>query len=364
METRHKILLVDDDPDLLELYRESLSKLPSQAEIHVATSGSRALAMLDAAAYRVIISDLRMPRMDGLQLLSIVRRKYPELRTVALTSVADEQFRSRVYALGVDLYWHKPGSEEEMAQFLECLEALVGREIEDGFRGVQSKSLVDLVQLECISQSSAVLRITNGPLVGRIWIEGGDVRDAECEEARGEDAFRMILSWKAGSFEFLPAEADRPRTIFKSYNALLLECAQAIDEASNAEPPPAASPGQPASTAPTANAATEKNGLGAIIQTDGVEFALKMLAETRVDCRGLENPGRIADWSRKCVDRFSVLGDALQAGMLEQVTGVGPQRNVAVAPKGSTRICVGWKNDLDADDIRHRMKKILALWVS
>jgi CheY-like chemotaxis protein len=86
--------------------------LPSQPEIHTAASGARAMAMLEKDAYRLIVTDLKMPKMDGLQLLSVVRRKYPELRTVVLTSVVDEQFRSRVYALGVDLYWHKPGSEQ------------------------------------------------------------------------------------------------------------------------------------------------------------------------------------------------------------------------------------------------------------
>ena len=114
METRHKILLVDDDPDLLEVYRETLAYLPSQPEIHTAPSGARAMAMLENDSYRLLISDLKMPKMDGLQLLSVVRRKFPELRTVVLTSMSDEQFRSRVYSLGVDLYWlaTNPGGEK------------------------------------------------------------------------------------------------------------------------------------------------------------------------------------------------------------------------------------------------------------
>ncbi len=89
MEIRHKVLLVDDDPDLLEVYRETMAMLPSQPEIHTASSGARALAMLEKDGYRLIVSDLKMPKMDGLQLLSVVRRKYPELRTVVLTSVVD-----------------------------------------------------------------------------------------------------------------------------------------------------------------------------------------------------------------------------------------------------------------------------------
>src|SRR5215467_7112159 len=179
MGTRHKVLLLDDDVDLLDMYRQLLTQLPSQPEIYTATSGPRAIAMLEAEEFRLLICDLRMPKMDGLQVLSIVRRKHPELRTVALTGIADEQFRSRAYALGVDQFWYKPGSEHEIKMFMECLESLLGRESDAGFRGVQSKSLVDIIQLECISQSSSVLRITNGSFAGRIWIQDGEIIDAE-----------------------------------------------------------------------------------------------------------------------------------------------------------------------------------------
>ena len=105
METQHRILLLDDEPDLLSMYSEILKQLPSAPEVHTATTGARALALLESHDFRLLVSDLKMPKMDGLQVLSVVRRKYPELRTVVLTSVVDEQFRSRVYALGVDLYW-------------------------------------------------------------------------------------------------------------------------------------------------------------------------------------------------------------------------------------------------------------------
>src|SRR5438876_4271442 len=230
-EVRHKILLLDDDPALLDMYQEVLGKLPSRPEVHTASSGARGMAMLEAQPFRLLICDLRMPKMDGLQVLSIVRRKYPQMRTVALTSVIEEQYRSRAYALGVDLFWHKPTNEQEIKMFLECIESLLGRERDSGFRGIQSKSLVDIIQLECISQSSSVLRITNGPLTGRIWIQDGEIIDSEAGELRAEAAFQKILSWRAGGFETFPAEPSRPRTIFKSYNGLLLETAQALDEA-------------------------------------------------------------------------------------------------------------------------------------
>src|ERR1041385_1632012 len=232
MKTRHKILILDDDPAFLDLYKEWLAQLPSKPEIHTATNGARAMALLESEPFRLLICDLKMPKMDGLQVLSIVRRRFPELRTVVMTGVEDEEFRSRAYALGVDLFWLKPDTHQNMKMFLECLESLLGRDADSGFRGIQSKSLMDILQMECLSQSSTVFRITRGSLIGKIWIQNGDLIDAEAEGARGEAAFRRILEWKSGTFESLPAEPDRERTIIKSVNALLLETAQAMDEIS------------------------------------------------------------------------------------------------------------------------------------
>ena len=289
MESRPKILLLDDDADLLEMYRGILAQLPSRPEVSTAASGARALALLDAEPFRLLICDLKMPKMDGLQVLSIVRRKFPNLRTVVLTAVADEQFRSRAYALGADLFWEKPSAEREIKLFLDCLESLLGREDEPGFRGIQSKSLVDIIQLECLSQSSSVLRITNGPLSGKIWINDGELIDAETEGLGGEAAFRRILSWKAGNFETLSAEPNRERAIFQSYNALLLETAQAIDESHSKL------------AAAEANGTSEPNSpLSVIFQTDGVQFVMISRLGTggKFESRGLENPERMTTWTR------------------------------------------------------------------
>jgi len=353
MDASHKILLLDDDPDLLDMYREILSHLPSRPEIFTAETGARAMAMLEANNFRLLICDLKMPKMDGLQVLSIVRRKYPQLRTVVLTSVVDEQFRSRVYALGVDLFWHKPGTEPEIKMFLECLESLLGREDEGGFRGVQSKSLVDIIQLECISQSSSVLRITNGQLSGKIWIQNGQVIDAAAGELGGEEAFHKILAWRSGVFETLPPEPARAQTITKSYNALLLESAQAFDESRH-------------SVADGSGVQQPSSPLVQSMQLEGVEFvvAMKPNQESAPDARGLDNPEHVATWARESLQRFRGLGERLQAGPVEQIEGLGLQRNIGLATRADLDLCIGFRYSLSAAQVRELMKKVLGLWAS
>ena len=155
---------------------------------------------------------------------------FPSLRVAVITGAEDEQFRARAYAMGVDLYIEKPKTGKEIINFVDCIESLLERETQGGFRGVQSKTLVDIIQLECLTQSSAILRITSAAGEGRLWIQKGEIVDAATGDLIGKEAFLEMLSWKAGNFEILSSDMPRPRTIFESYEGLLMETAQALDE--------------------------------------------------------------------------------------------------------------------------------------
>jgi CheY-like chemotaxis protein len=355
METRHKILLLDDDTDLLALYREILTQLPSKPEIHTATTGTRAMVLLEAEPFRLLICDLKMPRMDGLQVLAIVRRRFPELRTVVLTAVQDEEFRSRAYALGVDLFWLKPDTQQNMKMFLECLESLLGKDTESGFRGVQSKSLIDIIQMECLSQSSTVFRITRGTLVGRIWIKDGELIDAEAEGAVGEAAFRRILEWTSGTFESLPAEPDRARTIHKSVNALLLESAQALDETVAVDDE---------SSQQMEHRSTVRRL--SVLTREGAEFivAVPSAADQPAEGWGTEATENLAVWIRRTAQAARNLSEKLDAGPLSFAEGKNFDRHLVLLPGGDKNVLVAWTPATVPENPVDKGRQIVASWGS
>jgi CheY-like chemotaxis protein len=359
-----KILLLDDDQDFLDLYREMLSQhLPSMPEVKAANTGGRALAILESEPINLLIVDLNMPKMDGLQVITIVRRKYPQLRVVVLTAIRDEQFRTRAYGMGVDQYWIKPESDQEMGLFMESIDALISSEVHQGFRGVQSKSLVDIIQLECLSQSSCMLKITNGPSEGRIFIQNGEVIDAEAPSLNAEPAFQRILSWKTGTFESLPADPSRTRTIFTSYQGLLLNTAQALDEATAAQEAEAAAP--PPEDGSPAPAPAMPSVMMELSQMDGVEFVLAVGPKKGPpNSWGLENPKPVADFAHDSIGNFRELGERLQFGELQQILGTGPQRKVAVTTCGESELCVGFPPTIAPEQIRDSLKTILSKWGS
>ena len=355
MDTPHKILVLDDDADWLDLCREIFSQLPSKPEVRTVASSSRALGILDSESFRLLICDLKMPRMDGLQVLSVVRRRFPELRTVVLSGLEDEEFRSRAYALGVDLFWLKSDMQRNSKMFMDCLESLLGRDTDGGFRGIQSKSLMDIIQMECLSRSSSVLRITRGPLVAKLWLLEGELIDAEAEGARGEVAFRRILAWKSGTFENLPAEPERERTVTKPINALLLESAQAMDEIANPD------------ESQSADASHRKMIWKlSLLTREGAEFVISVppAGQGEPEALGTQSTDQLAAWTRHATEIARQLGEKIEAGPLLHVTGHSLEKELLVLPRGDKSFLVGWPPNTSAGPLLEQSKKLIASWDS
>jgi two-component system response regulator HupR/HoxA len=78
-----KVLFVDDEENLLDILRLGLQDEPYLCLF--ATSGSQALEMLGRHKVQVIVTDMRMPGMNGLELLRIVREKYPSIVRIVLS---------------------------------------------------------------------------------------------------------------------------------------------------------------------------------------------------------------------------------------------------------------------------------------
>jgi CheY-like chemotaxis protein len=92
------ILVVDDELDVADLFRQRFRREVRQGlyALHFAHSGEVALRMLSEGIRPeliVILSDINMPGMDGLALLSEIKRRWPERRVIMVTAYGDEERR-------------------------------------------------------------------------------------------------------------------------------------------------------------------------------------------------------------------------------------------------------------------------------
>lgn len=91
MRGRKTVLFVDDEPTMLEVYRMVFKSLNDDWELHFASSGQDALKKLQSQPFAVIVSDMRMPGMNGAQLLTEVLKDYPRTARIILSGYAEQE---------------------------------------------------------------------------------------------------------------------------------------------------------------------------------------------------------------------------------------------------------------------------------
>jgi DNA-binding response OmpR family regulator len=115
----YRLLVVDDDPSIRDLMQTSLSM--QGYEVRVAKDGFDALAQMRGALPDLIITDLKMANMSGFEFLSVVRRRFPQIPTIAISG----EYEPPVAELGVlaDAFLPKPHMPEELfAKIAELLQ--------------------------------------------------------------------------------------------------------------------------------------------------------------------------------------------------------------------------------------------------
>jgi len=93
-------LLVDDDEFVLQSLPSFLSRVPEIEIVGLARDGAEALHMLKASQPKIVLMDVRMPRMGGIEAAAIMRKQYPDVRVVLTSGMDDPEMRAECMATG------------------------------------------------------------------------------------------------------------------------------------------------------------------------------------------------------------------------------------------------------------------------
>lgn len=139
-----KVLLVDDEENILQGYLRNLRK---SFAVQVATSGSEAVRVLETQGpFALLVADMRMPGMSGLELLEVARQKWPRMIRIMLTGNADQ--RTAVEAVNhgqVFRFLNKPCPPEELTLAIEA--GLHQHQLQEAERELLEKTLTGSIQV-------------------------------------------------------------------------------------------------------------------------------------------------------------------------------------------------------------------------
>jgi len=109
-----RVLLVDDEEDYVKAMAERMDMRDLQSQ--VALSGEEALAVLDDDPPDVIVLDLRMPGMQGMEVLERVRKEHPHIQVIILTGHGGEKEEKEARRLGAFEYVQKPADTGDLVK--------------------------------------------------------------------------------------------------------------------------------------------------------------------------------------------------------------------------------------------------------
>ena len=192
----------------------------------------QAIERLRSQPYDIVVTDLRMPGGDGLELIQWLGSYSPSTKILVVSAYITPEFREEYESQGTIGILEKP---VELAKLIALVEELGPRR---GFYGNSIEvELFDYVQMVALSGRDKLVKVVTPISEGFIWFEHGDIVHAKFEDHTGEMAFYKLLATGRGTFTEV-FYADPPkRTIMGSATGLLMEAARQMDEGTLGQDP-------------------------------------------------------------------------------------------------------------------------------
>ncbi len=232
--TSERILVVDDEPNVVKSCVKMLEMDGFTAQ--GVTDGVEAIERFKQEAFDLALVDLKMPEVDGLEVLKAIKASDSAAPVVIFTAYGTKENVVEALRLGASEFLEKPVEADVLVDTVRRLLAQ-----EDGGKAVHgslsSLSLPSIIQINCEERNEARLRLRHQGQEGTLFFADGNVVHAELDSRTGEEAVYELLRWEDGTFELEMGVSAPERTIEVGWSGLLLEGMRRIDESSAADRP-------------------------------------------------------------------------------------------------------------------------------
>ncbi len=183
------VLIVDDDAQLLFIMKEYMKKFKLKFSLYTAEDGLAAIKALQTRPFQLVVTDIQMPRVNGLVLLSYVHTNFPDTSCIVMTGFGSVLLENQVVA-GEAQYIEKPFHLPELADMI--LKSLQVREQFSGkVTGISLNSFLMLIEMEyltCVAEITA-----KDGHKGYLYFFNGTLYNAYDGVKRGEEAALNLL---------------------------------------------------------------------------------------------------------------------------------------------------------------------------
>jgi CheY-like chemotaxis protein len=214
------ILIVDDEKDMLLSLKEGFETYGEIFSVLLAEDGEKAVEKLKENVISLVVTDLRMPRMDGFSLLIHIMTHYPDIPVIIMTAYSRPVMERMAMKIGAVEYIEKPFRMDDLAQkIISTLE----KESDGGiFTSVSSGMFTQLIEME---QKTCTVRLVNrsSDQRGVLFFREGELLDARVNNVQGEPAALEILTWDDVVLSIQDKCSQKEKKIEADFQDILIE---------------------------------------------------------------------------------------------------------------------------------------------
>ena len=234
-----KVLIVDDDKSFLQSLIDGFKAYEDKFGIITAGDGIEAVQALKKERVDLVLTDLKMPRMDGFELVAHLSSNYTDTPVIVMTAFGTPEMEESLRAMGTIQYIEKPIDFGILVE--KILKGLEGPSQDQGY--ITGVSLSSFLQLLEIDKKTCTLTIRSGSNTGYMHFKEGDLMDANFRDQQGSEAAFEIVSWKNVEIAMDSSCSVTDKNIQESLGFILLEGSRRTDESEAAGDFPAADSG-------------------------------------------------------------------------------------------------------------------------
>ena len=221
------VLIVDDDREMLLALKDGLSKYKETFSVLIAEDGTVAVKILKEKAVSLVVTDLKMPQMDGFALLTHIMENYPDIPVIIITGYSTPDMERLAREGGAVGYIAKPFMLEDLARDIM---ATLRKESEGGtLHSVSSGIFLQLMEME---QKTCTIRLEDKSTgkKGVLFFQDGELLDARVNNLQGKPAAYKIFSWEEVNISIQNVCPKMENKIESELQPLILEVARLKDE--------------------------------------------------------------------------------------------------------------------------------------
>lgn len=220
-----KVLIVDDEEDMLWMLQRNLDSGIPNIETFTAQSGVEALDVLEKTDISLVITDINMPGMSGLELLTEISSRWKDTKVIIMTAYPSNAFENKARKEGAVQFVEKPFDINDMRNIVE--KTLQSDKPGKSASGI---ALVDIIQFNGLAKSTSALKVTKGDEDGMIFFQEGNVVHAHYGNDTDEAAFFKIIETEGAEIRNIDGMSPPSLSMDRTVESLMLEAAVMKDE--------------------------------------------------------------------------------------------------------------------------------------